>query len=381
MEDNKLDESPGKPPPDYFDYKKKEELKEEFIKDLEENPKYKSFFEQYNAVSVKQFIETYAAGKAEDVVSGQYYINKIESYQAMFTEMAKSQLWEIQQRKLFDLQCYWRAEQIKIPEITIANDFVYWSQRIAQCPFLSPIAPEEFERYLQYMRVTKLEDIYAFVYDWQNYASFKIDYENDEEDALLGLPCWYSYYENVTGLASLFLLPDIRGEKEERYMQAAEDEDKRAAREKNKNNPAVVDRRPHFSYYDAETLNKFMTDFEEFKIRYAHECRKKYEANESDSALDEAIKTLKFADEPIYPDPNLDWRAGIIDAADNYTKQKIIEALPGVYENYLFRVKTGLAFELVKTRRMDKVDRAGKILRELILKGRELLGEPRDFNF
>ena len=60
-------------------------------------------------------------------------------------------LKEILQKKLFDMQCLWRAEKIIIPEINVSSDFRYWEANIFNCPFIEPVTENEIEIILKHL--------------------------------------------------------------------------------------------------------------------------------------------------------------------------------------------------------------------------------------
>lgn len=68
-------------------------LTEEYLKDLDENPKYNDFFEQFNASSVKLFKESYAKEKADITVRKDYFIHQCEGNESTFSAMASKLLW------------------------------------------------------------------------------------------------------------------------------------------------------------------------------------------------------------------------------------------------------------------------------------------------
>ena len=117
-----------------------EKIVKEVEEDLTNNPRYKEFFEKYSTSSVKSFIDSYKSGKANWTMWGETFSAMEQEKILKYTTIANNKLWEIQQKKLFNLQCQWRAEAITIPEITISYEFTYWEKFIEQCPFLPPIS-------------------------------------------------------------------------------------------------------------------------------------------------------------------------------------------------------------------------------------------------
>lgn len=76
------------------------------------------------------------------------------------------------------------------------------------------------------------------------------------------------------------------------------------------------------------------------------------------------------------------WRESVLKTAANWEKEKIYEALPVAYKNYLNRLKMGIGFENDLTEDNIKfyIDLINGY-KDRILKGRALNGEPEDFNF
>jgi hypothetical protein len=357
------------------------QLTEKFLKDLNENPRYKTFFEQYNADSIKGFKEYYAKEKATLHVYHKYQVDQIEHDQYRFYNIAWEKLWEIQQRKLFDMQCLWRARQIEIPEIKVSYDFVLWEKFVKQCTFLSPISQTEFERYLRYFEVTSYDDIFQerfFYIQWQDYENLQDYYLHGESNQDEDPPAWYEYYEQVTGYSSYYLLPDIRGELENNYIKFSSKKDE--GKIPDKPNP-VTDTRPDYKYYLSYELEKFTKQFEEFSTKYIRDCKEKYFDIYEDEELNDAVELLHLADTAIHLDNCKNWRESIIEAANAFEKQKVIEVFPQVYNDYLFRIQNNLGFANDNKYDIFNENSFNSFYRNLVLDGRENLGEPRDFNF
>ncbi|HEX2983457.1 MAG TPA: hypothetical protein VHO28_07930, partial [Ignavibacteriales bacterium] len=102
----------------------------EIIFDLKTNSIYKDFFGKYNKTSVESFINNYAFQKANLLKYGESYLLNEEKLFLTQKNKAELRLWEIQQKKLFNLQCQWRAGMISLPEIETSYDFKYWEKNI-----------------------------------------------------------------------------------------------------------------------------------------------------------------------------------------------------------------------------------------------------------
>ncbi|MCK9210552.1 MAG: hypothetical protein M0P61_06950 [Ignavibacteriaceae bacterium] len=360
------------------------DLENEIEHDLRTNPKYLSFFAQYNKSSIDNFIDFYKKKKAGWLTYGKTYLEN-EQYRILkYNEIAEQKLWEIQQVKLFDTQCLWRAEQITIPEIKTSYDFLYWEKVIETCPFLSPISENEFNLYREYILTedSNLEaDPFHWTFDgWQEYNTFKSLYQSDD-DSELDSPEWYLYYNNMRCGNPCLQLPDIRGEKEGFYRNLYFNRPEVQA-SKNKFQKEM-DHRPYFYYDQGSNFLDFLTRFEERKVIEYAKIMNYVNDRDDDDELDSALETLKKAEERVEIDStNDDWRTAIIKTANLYTKRKIYAALEDAYCSYLRWLKLGIAF---KTHQDEKRISNTKImvntLNESIITGRMLNNEPADFNF
>lgn len=357
----------------------REKIIKEVEADLVNNPRYKEFFEQYNESSVKSFINSYKSGKANWIMWGESFALAEERKILKYISIANEKLWEIQQKKLFNLQCQWRAEVITIPEIVTTFDFRYWETFIKHCPFLSPISEDEYDLYREYILSENFDTEPLGYHSWQDYDQYKSEHTNIDGSYM---PEWYEFYDQRMGTNSLFLLPDTRGEKEDFYLKLYFDDQRKQkpelyAAQKN------IDQRPYLNYYDLKTLDDFVETFEDLKIRDAYRSMRNshLESIEYDSALNDAIETLKQAGniEMTYAG---NWRESIIKTARNYEKEKIYEAFSIAYKNYLNRLNMGIGFNQdVSEDTINFQKTLVREYRERILKGRALNGEPEDFNF
>lgn|GEM_PF-376775 len=364
-------------------------LEAEYLEDLKTNPCYKEFFSQYTQKSVDSFIQRYASHKASLVVYGHYYVEELEGYISKHYTAAEEMIWDIQQRKLYDLQIKWRAEQVKIPEIEISKEFDYWEDHIKSCPFLEPITRDELDLYISYLEYSCYDDIFywdLYRRDFQDYEEFKKHYFYLErhEEYYRDPPPWYEFYESRTGLSALYLLPDLRGEKEKFYFRLYRENKKKEEEAKGKKKPAPV-----VNHVNREIISTDLNFILEFAKKYEDGdtfqkfigYKRQVEMNNDDDLTD-AIRTLQSADRLMPIDYNKKWKDGIIEAAHNYEKIKLIEEMPKVYADYLFRLSTGISFEEEVKELRDSY--LGKYIDEEkaeILEGRMLNGEPPDFNF
>src|SRR5574338_93348 len=358
----------------------REKLIAEIEQDLKNNPRYKSFFDQYNPRSINYFIDYYKNRKASWIMWGDLY-NNIEKKKILkYSTIANDKLWEIQQKKLFNLQCRWRAEEIELPGINLTYDFWYWELYIRQCPFISPISEDEYQLYCDYILSDdfELEDVPS--YQWQSYEDFKAEYMDSKR--VVTTPEWYQFYDSRMGTGGLLTLPDIRGDKEQFYFKLYFENEKKQNPEKY-NIKTDPDTRPQLKYYDHEELEQFIETFEDTKIKDAYRAFKNnnLENLEHDGKLMDAIEVLKQDDNYELTFAG-NWRDSIIKTAYNYEKQKVYAAFSTAYKNYLNRLNMGIDFDHELTQdTIDHINQLINLYKQKILKGRILNNEPADLNF
>lgn len=359
-------------------------LEKEIEKDLRTNPKYKDFYERYHPASIENFIESYKKRKARWLKYGEKRIEDEQNRILKYKTFAKNILWQIQQVKLFNTQCLWRAEQLNIPEITICDEFMYWGKNIENCTFLPPITEDELSLFKDYVLTDSADiqtgDWYFGIDGWQDYDEIKKTFENID-DSEFTAPEWYLYFYNHLGGAPCAYLPDIRGRKEEYYFDLCRTNSSRNKSAKTSTEPE--DQRPYFTFYLDNNLSEFIDRFEDDTVKEYAKMIDDPDDDPDDDVLYDAIDILEHAESRIeLISGNLSWKDALIVTARRYAKQKIHEALDGAYQSYLQRTKLGIAFE----RENDESDlefykNIIKVRKKDILIGRRLNNEPEDFNF
>ncbi len=369
-----------------FEREKKEreekfkKLEAEFLVDLKTNPRYIPFFEPFSIISVENFKMYYSHRKAELIVYGKNAIDNEDQSLSRYSQMAGEKIWEIQQEKLLRLNFKWNAELIKIKEVDTTWDFDYWSLHIVRCPFIPAITQEEFDEYMDYIKSSTFEEIKYEPALWQDIESYKSQYLSGSTEEYYGdgTPYWYRYNEKKRGLADIYKLPYIRGDKEEFYSKLYFEEQEKGKEKKNivKNDQ---DDRPYLSAYDNEQFEEFIKLFEDNRLLRIHRAFEKDKERDTDSELNEALKVLQPEPVNIEIRYNKDWRQGLIEAANEYQKKRLIEELSKSYKKYLFRINAGLQFE--ENDSSENLDYATAFHKKIILQGRALNNEPEDFNF
>ncbi len=377
----------------------------------------------YFAGSHEHFAAFYANEKAAIYLKGPLVQQETERIFLDHRQLAAEHLWEIQQKKLFDLQCRWRAGQIELPGCRHTHEFKQWGEYVDHCPWLTPVSAADVALYGAYLRSGTYEP--ERVPRWQNYTAFRRaaegltpddDHEHDPEydpeydDEAGGesgnapanvprrrrrpLPAWYVFHSAHTDTADLLRLPDLRTEKEQRYLHLTEaynaekDAERRAAGE-------AVDERPwHPMVVNAHTIGPYFELFEPAadlpRLRRWREAVAADDAHRH-GALEEMrywLETTLIHAPGTWPiAANSDWRLAIIEAGIARQAYQLARLVEEVWAEEQQNRALGLpvvppAHYGVRAP-FEEIDWAEEesYYPKFILRGRELAGEPRDFNF
>lgn len=359
-------------------------LQKGWVQDLRTNPRYKPHFEKYIPSSVENFIDSYTTRKMFWLRYGPRQKETIENRATEYKDKAYELMWEIQQKKLFNLQCEWRAEKIQLPGVEICNDFMYWEHHIKRCPFMPPITEDEIELYRQYLLSTDYRKL-GWLEQWQDYDEMKSEYEGDDDT--ISMPEWYMFYDMRKGTGILLTYPDVRGMKEKIYEDAARAKYREKFEREKKEHPEKYpepDKRPYLKYYPyMESLDAFVREFEDkktYELFVAYETESKNEEVDMELDAHSLVFDLEDITEKVPVTANADWRQALHDALHTYRQQKIAEALPAAHEEYLMRMNIGISHPGGEETEETYVQ-IRENYKKLIIEGRILLGEPGDLNF
>lgn len=355
--------------------------------ELNNNPVYRDFFSQFNRASVETFIRNYAHRKAFYLTYGSDFIKHSSQREHRYRLIAEQALWTIQQKKLFNLQCYWRAEQITLKGIEHSSQFLLLSANIQYCPYISSVSRVEIDLYVNFLKSGKAS-LNADFYNWQDYESFKAAHLASDGEELSGtdsgeqLPAWYAWYDQYMATGNLLDLPDIRGAKEKKYRSVARQQ--RLERMKKIGITPQIDTRPYLSTSDSAVMDSFIRRFEDKKIHRYFKAMESFQEEMNElPELDKTIEKLKNAGKEISIRSNSDWKRALMQAAGEYELNRVAEILPAVYEEYLIRLENGLNFPMnpLEKRRVEHAFNTCESARNQILEGRRLIGEPLNFQF
>jgi hypothetical protein len=362
-----------------------ENLKKQFIEEIENSEKAKLFLSAYNDQSAQSFINDYAKQKIQLIEYYRNYYYKYherEEFEFEFRDQAENMLNAIQQKKLFNLQLKWRAGSLNIPGIDICYDFEYWGKYVMDCPFIPMVEYNEVELMKSFLlQLDWHEDIERYSFDdWQEYDVLA---RKDDHDDYQNLPEWYKYFDAMRGTGILLLLPDVKGKKEDYYFEICQKKN-----EKENTEPSGASNyKPFLSIY-GEDFYLFADLFETDKyIRRLVKYKKYAEDFEEEMIeveyVERMINMFKLADRTIHFPSHLKWDDAIRFAVRKYVNTKVAEAMDMVYDEYKRYKDLGIKKE--ETEREIRYKRLYADISEMnkkrILEGRELCGEPRDFNY
>jgi hypothetical protein len=366
-----------------------EELRKQFYEELKASEVNSRFFSNCTPSSVEAFLLNYAERKAYLAQSYTIYSEDIYRIKDMKHRSKAEKVFKfILHKKLFNEQCVWRAEQSHIEGILVSSDFIFYYFNIDSCPFLPEVERREVEVLKQFVADHSFEN---FSDEWLYHADYNYMMAKDEEGNRPNMTEWYEYYDMRMGTGGLLYLPDKRGEKEIHYMRIAQAENNRKYEEQKKTQrrkPAKPS--PKSIVPDHRTLFEYAREFESDPhfvelFRGWQEQINELERQDADEDgnFDQALTILQEATEPIYLEGGLKWKDAIVRAGNSYINNIIYRQLDYIYDEYLTLRSSGLSVGKKKADVMDEMlkDQIVVLYRDQILRGRELAGEPRDFNF
>ncbi len=358
-----------------------EALQAKFLEEISSNPVAAEFLKSYNPASMQSFFDQYAFRKRLHVAHSEYRLKKAEVREMPFRSEVEMAYKAILQKKLFNLYLLWCAEQITFPGVQIRMDFYTWSRYPQACPFLEPANAGEVAAMQAFLRSEEC-DLGRFGNALLVHSIPHLQRTDEEDiDADYEIPDWFHHYDTYLGTGGLMLLPDIRGEKEERYINQYFEDDRSKEVQRD---PQPVDTRPWLAFYDGEKhyeLAKLVDDeiFQElFYDQWQTEAAEK-EAEDEAGVYD--IEDIVFHLSEIADPPRvrggITWREALYYCWQDYLKEKVAFILPQIWEEHKFYIETGLKWG----DQYLKEDGLADMLKKQILRGRELAGEPQDFNF
>lgn len=351
------------------------ELKIKWHKEILENASMQEHFKNFHPASIDSFISFYLIEKYFAYKYADSYERRVAEKRSRWIDEAHDHLKMIQNKKLFDLQCLWRAEQITLEDVQICYDFMAWHEDVLNCPFLEPVSKDDIRMYQDFLFTSDVDyRTISNLYELQNYDEFKEGYLGDDDGDQL--PDWYEFHNVRTGNSSLLLLPDTRGKKEDFYTDLfRKDRDKDLPPRA----PYIPEERPYLTTSNLEKVLYFVNTFEgvETQKKYANYCELNKKEQLENYDINELLMYMEEEEEYIPIEAHYDYREALVQAYNTFKLKKLAEHMPLAHEQYVFNKKMGFTIDAKDKFYSDLRD---KYL-EMILKGRELNGESRDLEF
>ncbi|MBC8081733.1 MAG: hypothetical protein H7Z21_00850 [Hymenobacter sp.] len=364
-------------------------------KDVLTNSRYDEFFAAYQPQVREDFAYRYVQLRQHWVEDGQYSEKHPARRLSLHEREAYTALWAIQQKKLFDLQCRWRAEEVReVPGVVIIDDFDTLAVGIENCQAVPPITADELALYLDWVRqadyARDLNDMHDQRFGWQKHRLLKETLAPDAPPAVGRViptpkivPDWYRFHNRHTGHDRLLYLPDLRAPKEERYLDAWREGEREQTAITQAAGPPPDPRPKTLPMEEHRALaSTFARLFEPPRLNRWREMSELLHppVSEATRELQFIVARMQIADEPVPVAAGADWREVTRQAHYAYCHRKLLEYLPLVYEAYLQRQDWGIAHPSRFEWEVGKYDMA-QFTRQWILAGRVRLGEPEDFDY
>lgn len=358
-------------------------IKVRFKRELQKKPDVKAWLAQYDPGSAERFLDRYAKRKASLVEHADYHIREMEAVPELrFRSHTEQALDMILQKKLFNIFVLWDANQVKLPGIRTHFDFMVWDEQLRNCPFLEPVTEQEIRLMQQYLVTdnARLEDCLGMTTTLSRFRG------QNGDGQLTYYPDWFDYYDGHMGTGALLSLPSLRVPLDNHYHSLGAKpvrEERAAAREPETPSPPSLP----FLHSGFDEMYQFATLFDDayFQRLLKHELdhiksRVEMESQEEEWVdVDWLIIELRSISNPPPVRGGVSWRMALQQCYNDYLHRVVADELPIAYDEYLFKIETGLAEE--KNKHHDFHQELANTVYEMVLKGRELSGEPRDTDY
>ncbi|MCU7618664.1 hypothetical protein NZ698_15825 [Chryseobacterium sp. PBS4-4] len=362
-----------------------EVLQKQWEEEVKNNPITHAFLESYKKSDWDSLYKQYAFNKMLAFKHAEYYRKHNKGQKNQWMNAAKKHLAIIQQKKLFDAQCKWRAGQEIFEGVEICYDFHVLEHDIMNCHFLEQPSSYDIDLYCEYLTSNNVEIELDGFHEWQNYEELKEAYNTNEEN--MSFPSWYEFHNSRTGNGILLTFPDVKGKLERMYINLG-------VKEKQKNQPPAPPYipppdadKPYLNYYDKYVhldLAKQIENREMINIFKEYvEATEHQDTWENERAQETFNYLSGIKDELVSIDAHQDFRVALERACQKYRCQKIAEHLPLALEHY----QTNQQLKQIGIDSYEEKEdyqfylSIRKMYAENILLGRKANNEPLDFNF
>lgn len=334
---------------------------EQILEELKNNPKVQAFTAAYDEGSIPFFLQEYVKTKLMLLTEGEKWREQQLHADEYYRAKAEEYYWHIATKKLFNAQCLWLADRLELP-IEITNEFTYWFKNVKICPFIEDTTEVEIECMLSYLAQAPHDHEKD---DPNLHDLYKPNYYKDEETGIGAgdeYPPWFHWYDTHIGPANIMALPNLKGAKEERYLNAA--------RNANALDSATVKKtKPRLYLSDMDT---FVEQTENYKMIEFYKLHKQ-RLNKRDVWFDLEYEIDLMLDEPqeVWI-PNGRFPDAIFKAAHLLKVAKLKKLLPQIHQEHVERKAMGISYQEEEVPMHYK---AVDIIKNAIKRGKDILGE------
>jgi hypothetical protein len=375
--------------------KKREAFENEIKHQLRTEDRFIQYFSTYSEESVEQFINHYAKQKAgwHENVNSYWHLSK--NKESKWYTLAKEAINKIAEKKVYNQMCRWLMREVTFPGMEISKDWDMWLTNPLFCPFAEPIEKEEVDAHINFMRSldpsTKYDEFFSstsftpmsHVDELKDIANGTVDPEEDEDEKYYNYSRWFRYYDEVFSTQFVGYVPVGKLKKESYFVHYKHNLEK---------DPNVV------NYWEVEgyTYPKHLSLEEQIELmdRYVkqyetYENKLRYEGwrwnritSEFSEKVESIIHELQEYEEYVAIESNDDWREGLVQANEMFEREKILDALPHAYEEYVYLLSHKLGFEDWIEQKESYVTAEFLVgYKASILEGMRLNNEPENFDF
>ena len=309
-----------------------------------------------------------------------------------YREEAKQYFALIQEDKLIRLQFEWNEGNIELEGIECNADLAYYFAFLWDCPFLPRITKQEVDDLAEFLASDE------FVYEDHKSNSRFMHRITDETETFEevfdpgngewqseGMQKYHFWLKEKYNLKPLKKEALKRANKENYYFEFIRAENIKAREERmiefNKTPRPPQEMRPFLRFHKTEEVRKFIKTFEEPKLLKYHDAIDRAHKHDEDSKTFSAIHYLENVRGQVMIYANENWREAIIAASTRNIRDGAAYALYLLYEDYCQNNDKSTYSILPDEFTIQFASKHKEDQREGLLRGRELAGKPRDFNF
>lgn len=296
-------------------------------------------YQEYREHDVLKLIDSYALDKARLQVHGNYTHSHHKYTMKEWSRRAWFGLAEIQSKKLFDLQCRWRAKEIELEGFRTSFEFEDLPTAILDVEVIPPISEEELDDYIRFLSTPNgIARHYDSLRQYQHHESIKSAHHEDGY-----MPEFYEYHYTIKGNTGLLSLPNLIGNDEDRLIEIATSYFRNKNKEiQAKKQPAKKQTPKWLSYYNKDVKIELAKFLGEKDVAGFIKDLSKWVKEKPELEVSWAMEYLSLCyPEPVPMPAAPTWQEAIERAALEHITLKVQESLPAVYEEYLVKKQLG----------------------------------------